>query len=304
MQEGFDYDAAAAAPNSAPESRQDCIEIFPAGGFIYITDDVFNQKPQLALKIIKLFFAKIDELRQFAGPLSPWQEVDDACLLWRICVRPELMEHLFRTCEDREVQLEAGDLDALAMAELYAVLSDTNYIEQDSPVQPLSAFSDKYPVMSERRIIAEEQPLDYFDTLARSQEEANLRMIRYYAGLQVDMRRDYRHFFVIHTEPFATCVRQWKQEVQTIVDVLTPEQCVAELARNESDASQRPMFDFCERYMSRLETGQVMTTTVEQANKGQTPSAADSQISIEDGEIRNTQRSLEDGEIYPTQSEA
>ncbi|KAH7073887.1 hypothetical protein BKA63DRAFT_514985 [Paraphoma chrysanthemicola] len=304
VQEGIDYDAAATAPNSAPELRQDCIEIFPAGGFIYITDDVFNKKPQQALRIIKLFFAKIDKLRQLAGPLSPWQEVDDACLLWRIGVRPELMEHLFRTCEDHEAQLEAGDPDTVAAAELYAVLSDTNYIEQDSPVQPLSAFSDKYPVMSERRIIAEAQPLDYFNTLARSQEEADLRMIRYYAGLQVDMRRDYRHFFVIHTEPFATCVRQWKQEIQTIADVLTPEQYVAELAKEEPDASQRPMFDFCERYMSKLETRQVMTTTIEQANKGQMPLAADSQLSIEDGEIRDTQQSLEDGEIYPTQSEA
>ncbi|KAH7089551.1 hypothetical protein FB567DRAFT_466673 [Paraphoma chrysanthemicola] len=304
VQEGFDYDPAAAAPNSAPDLGQDCIEIFPAGGFIYITDDVFNKKPQQALKIMKLFFARIDKLRQFDGPLSPWQEVDDACLLWRICVRPELMEHLFRTCEDHKAELESGDPDIVAVAELYAVLSDTNYIEQDSPVQPLSAFSDKYPVMSERRTIAEEEPLDYFNTLSRSQEEADLHMIRYYAGLQVDMRRDYRHFFVIHTEPFATCVRQWKQEIQTIADVLTPEQCVAELAKEESDASQRPVFDFCERYMSKLETGQVMTTTAEQANKGHTPPAADSQISIEDGEIRNTQQSLEDGEIYPTQSEA
>jgi chromo domain-containing protein 1 len=109
----------------------------------------------------------------------------------------------------------------------------------------MSLASDYFPILSERRILAEVEPVDYFNTLARSQEQANLHMIRYYAGMQVDMRRDYRHFFVVHTEPEAPCVQKWKDEIQTIGAVITPEQCVAEFEKS----SEESMFDFYERYM-------------------------------------------------------
>lgn len=93
--------------------QQDRVEIFPHGGFIYITDDVFEEKPQLALNIIKLFFAKIEQLRGLDGPVSPWKEVDNACLLWRLCVRPELMEYLYLKCQDNSAELAAGNPDYL-----------------------------------------------------------------------------------------------------------------------------------------------------------------------------------------------
>ncbi|KAF1935467.1 hypothetical protein EJ02DRAFT_389143 [Clathrospora elynae] len=243
LQEGIEYDAALS--NAPPEIRQDCIDIFPHGGFIYITDEVFETKPQLALKITKLFFAKIDKLRQLAGPISPWHEVDDASILWRLCVRPELMEYLFEHCANHEMELEAGDPDVQSRAELYKIFDDTNYIEQDDSSTPVSLVADKYPIISERREIAECQPVDYFNTLAHSQEKANLHMIRYFAGLQVDMRREYRHFFVVHTEPRAPYVQQWKQEIQTIAEVITPEQCVEEFQKAGEDS----LFDFCERFM-------------------------------------------------------
>lgn len=108
-------------------------------------------------------------------------------------------------------------------------------------------MSDKFPILSERRVIAEEEPMDYFNTLSRSQEAANLHMIRHFAGLQIDLRRDYRHFFVVHTEPSAPCVQQWKDEIQTIAEVITPEKCEVELLKS----SDRSMFDFCEQYMPR-----------------------------------------------------
>lgn len=100
-------------PSVSPVLGSDRFEIFPHGGFIYITDDVFEQKPQLALSIVKLFFAKIDLLRSLDGPIVAWQEVDDACLLWRLCVRPELMEYLYQKCEDNASELAAGDPDYL-----------------------------------------------------------------------------------------------------------------------------------------------------------------------------------------------
>jgi chromo domain-containing protein 1 len=100
------------SPNP-PELRYDRVSLFPHGGFIYITDDVFEQKPQLALSIVKLFFAKIEQLRSLDGPASPWLEVFDACLLWRLCVRPELMESLYQKCAENSVELAAQNPDYL-----------------------------------------------------------------------------------------------------------------------------------------------------------------------------------------------
>lgn len=93
------------------------------------------------------------------------------------------------------------------------------------------------------------QPVDYFATLARSREAANLNMIRYYAGLQVDLRRDFRHFFVVHTEPSAPYVHRWMEEIQTIGAVMTPEQCVEELVKDERTS----MFDFCQRFLQAFQ---------------------------------------------------
>jgi chromo domain-containing protein 1 len=260
-----DIEYHAATYISSSTLRHGCIEIFPVGGFIYITDDVFEEQPQLALTIMKSFIAKIDRLRRLEGSVSPRQEVADASLLWRLCVRPELMAYLFQKCEQQEKDLQAGDPNISALAELYTLLSDNNYIEQDSPVQALNISSDNFPVMSERRIIAEEKPVEYFTALAYSQEEANLRMIRYYAGLQIDLRRDYRHFYVVHTDTAATCVKQWKEEIQSIAEVITPQQCINELAKDGSGHGTNQMFDFYERYMPEVETGQVANTHTKHA---------------------------------------
>jgi chromo domain-containing protein 1 len=230
--------------------RHDCIEIFPVGGFIYVTDDVFEESPQLALQIIQLFIGKVDQRRKSKESDRICQEDDLGSVHWRLCVRPELLEYLFNKCEEQEKELEAGDPAAAARAKLYTMLSDTDHIEQDYPVQPLSAKCDKFPIMSERRIIAEEQPLDYFNALARSRADANLRMIRYYAGAQIDMRRDYRHFYVIHTDRLALHAKQWKQEIQTLTDIITPERCIAELS---GDEGKQPMFDFYEEMYAEVE---------------------------------------------------
>ncbi len=105
-------------------------------------------------------------------------------------------------------------------------------------------------ILSERRVVAESQPLDYFNVRKRSQEEANLRMIRYYAGLQIDMRREYRNFYVVHTEPWAPCVKRWKNEIQTLAEVFSPERCIKELEKQ----GEQTLIDFCERYMPQDET--------------------------------------------------
>jgi chromo domain-containing protein 1 len=275
--------------DSPPTLRHDCIEIFPVGGFIYITDEVFEQKPQLALAIMQLFFAKIDRLRLLDGPVSPWQEVHDASVLWRLCVRPELMAFLFQQCEEHEKELEAGDSKITAVAELYTILSETNYIEQESLAQPLSISFDKFPVMSERRVIAEEEPVGFFKAREHSREEANLRMIRYYAGLQSDLRRDYRHFYVVHTEPTADCAKQWREEIQSIAEVITPEQCIEELLENVLEPGADLMFDFHERHMVEKKTAKIPNITAAQATDVQSPQVSTSQMSLESGEIRQSQ---------------
>ncbi|KNG45676.1 hypothetical protein TW65_07570 [Stemphylium lycopersici] len=206
--EGIEYDPALS--NAQAVCRYAPIEVFPVGGFIYITDEVLEREPLLALRIVELFFEKIVRLKQLEGPLSLGQQVDDATLLWRLCVRPELMEHLIQYCEEHEDELKAGDADMQSRAQLYRILAETKYIEQDDPSEPLSLVPDKFPILSERRIIADCEPVDYFNTLARSQEDANISMIRYYAGLQVDMRRDYRHFFIVHIEPTAPGSHTWE----------------------------------------------------------------------------------------------
>jgi chromo domain-containing protein 1 len=114
LQPGVEYDYASDVP---PVLRNDRIEIFPVGGFIYITDEVFEMKPQLALEMIKLFFAKIAKLEELAGPSAQWQEVVDNSLLWRLCVRPELMEHLYQYCQDQATELHAGDPDVQRLAD-------------------------------------------------------------------------------------------------------------------------------------------------------------------------------------------
>lgn len=93
--------------------RHNCIEIFPHGGFIYITDEVFEQKPQLALEIVQLFLKKIPQLQQLAGPRSMWHESEYASLLWRLCVRPELMDYLNERCEAQAKEFELRDRDVI-----------------------------------------------------------------------------------------------------------------------------------------------------------------------------------------------
>lgn len=105
-------------------------------------------------------------------------------------------------------------------------------------------FPDQYPVLSEPREAADE--LNFYDTLALDRDEANLVMIDYYASFQALMNRTYRHFYVVTTDPEAACVQRWKDEVQSIGCVMTPQQCVDELCKK----GQESKIDFHERDFS------------------------------------------------------
>ena len=109
MQPSPDFNPA--TTEDPPEVHYDRIEVFPHGGFIYITDEVFERKPQVALQIVKLFINRIEKLSSLVGSeLSP-SEIVNMRLVWRLCVRPELMEYLYQTCEGHMTELPGQESD-------------------------------------------------------------------------------------------------------------------------------------------------------------------------------------------------
>jgi chromo domain-containing protein 1 len=222
--------------------HHDCIELFPLGGIIYITEDVFEETPHLALQIIKLFIAKVEKVRVTKGGKNS----DMLHLYWRLGVRPELMDYLFRKCEGQAKELDAGEPAVQARGQLYELLGDTNLIAQDRSDQPMGAKWDTFPIMSEPRVFAERDPIEYWNTLARSRDEANSRMVQHYASIHLEQRRIYRYYYVVHTDHLAVEAEQWQQKIQTITDVITPQQCIDELSREGGDEGQQKLFDFYE----------------------------------------------------------
>lgn len=99
--------------SSEPEYRYDRIEIFPYGGIIYITDDVFEENPRQALELINQFILKIESCRQVDGPIDPWKLVDDAFVPWRLAVRPELMKYLHEKCIQHPAGIGGQDPDSV-----------------------------------------------------------------------------------------------------------------------------------------------------------------------------------------------
>jgi chromo domain-containing protein 1 len=223
LQEGYEYDRQMST--SPPIIRYDRIEIFPHGGIIYITDDVFMKKPEEALKIFELFIAKIESCRHVAGPIDPGKRVDDGCLLWRLAVRPELMQALYDKFEAHEAEIEAGDPFYVSLLQLYELLSKTKYIEQEEPRIPIHRPDDYFPIISERYTSMEEF---YYPALTTSQSLANTRMIEYFGGMLIDLRQYYRQYFVVHTEPNGSDAKDWKERIQNIDEVMSPEKIVKE----------------------------------------------------------------------------
>ncbi|PSN67813.1 hypothetical protein BS50DRAFT_349495 [Corynespora cassiicola Philippines] len=213
-QHGREYDAQLST--FPPVYRYDCISIFPHGGIIYITDDVFLEQPMLAYRIIELFSAKIEQCKQVQGPMDPWKMVKEGYIPWRIGVRPELMESIYEQCEQHAQEIDAGDVVQMSRYKLYCLLSETKFIEQDGNGPYELRPDDYFPILSERKAVAGE----YFDALSKSQAEANHFMARYYSALIIELRRDYRHYCVVHTDPSKV---DWQNSIHNIDEVMTPE---------------------------------------------------------------------------------
>ncbi|KAL5424987.1 hypothetical protein PMIN07_010671 [Paraphaeosphaeria minitans] len=209
------------APKDRPYDR---FAIFPHGGIIYITDDVFLKEPQLALTIFEHFSAKIEAGRNVDSDVIPGMYINDGILLWRIGVRPELMKWISDICVNHQAEIEGGDLDYTSLEKLYILLHDSGYCEPDGHFDPPADNRrlDFFPVISMRQDLAEDVGL-YYEARKKSQHEANTDMAHHYSGLVVMERRNYRHYFVVHTSPEMV---DWKETITNIEEVITPEKCI------------------------------------------------------------------------------
>lgn len=235
----------------AKPPEQACVELFPGGGFIVITDEVFNNKPYVALEIIRRFIEELQAYRLAVPQHASINSTDLSSFPWRLCVRPELMPYIYQKLDELSADLGENGTLVDIYADMYDLLSDTDYIEQDGPLEdiefPTAKSLDGRAILSKRREVDEEMVMEYFDAASHSQEEANYAFIQHYADIQVILRWKYRHFYVVHIEPLAPCARQWREGIQTIADVLSPEQFVEELEKSPDQS----LFDFRVRDVER-----------------------------------------------------
>ncbi|KAJ4348735.1 uncharacterized protein N0V89_010113 [Didymosphaeria variabile] len=211
-------------PKASSETHSDRFAIFPHGGIIYITDDVFEKRPQLALSIFEQFFTKIEAGRKVDSNVIPGMYINDGLLLWRVGARPELVKWIGDICMNHQAEIEEGDPDYLSLEKLYVLLQDSGCCEPDGTFDHPedNRRLDFFPIISMRQSLAEDIGL-YYEARTRSQHEANTDMAHHYSGLVVIERRNYRHYFVVHTNPEMV---DWKETITNIDEVITPEKCI------------------------------------------------------------------------------
>lgn len=91
-------------------------------------------------------------------------------------------------------------------------------------------------------------------------------MIGYYAAMQsADLRRAYRYFYVVHTEPEADCAKKWKASIHNIAGIITPEECIEELSKSGKES----LFDFWDWAMKPKQ--QLSEVAPEQEELGDAP---------------------------------
>lgn len=219
----------------------DCIELFPHGGMILVTEDVFANAPREALRIVRLFIDKVNKCRALEWGISKdvdyldnTTSVKDAGLVWRLVVRPELMDWTFRTYEAQEGrEIES---DSQARYALYELLTQNPYIYQDDGKEFDGMPTDYYPIMSEHRDCAG----PYYEVREKDGVAAlNDFMVENTAREIIRLRREYRHLYVITTEPEKV---DWAEKWKNIGEVMTPKRCIEELEKD----SQESVFNFHE----------------------------------------------------------
>ena len=132
-------------------------------------------------------------------------------------------------------------------AQLYKLLTERPYIEQDRPDPEDDYYTRRpdayWPIISERKEVSivldnPDSSDAYYNCLSRSQAEANDYQVRMTADTVMGNRREYRHFFVVHTEPDKV---NWKIRWQHLDKVMTIEECIEEL---EKPSAKGNLIDF------------------------------------------------------------
>ena len=222
------------------EPEINCVEIFPVGGFIYITDEVFEKRPDQAYQMIKNFVEKIEVLRGRICRMDDSYRVVDAFIVWRLLVRPNFMQWTQKWVMDHDSLLDADDDDVQWRAKIWRLLYHCGYIDQDPTLA--NCPEDFWPIISENGTHMNV----YNDLVQHSQQEADFFGIEGYSVMMLgdELRRSYRHFYVVHLEP--DTVRHWQKELQHISDIITPEQCIEYLNESEEVQSHDAKFSFGE----------------------------------------------------------
>jgi chromo domain-containing protein 1 len=134
---------------------------------------------------------------------------------------------------------------------MYEELNEGRYIEADETEEAANMAWDRFPVISDRRGTVEDDVEDYYFIQSGHTDKATATISNIWtaAANLVNLRRDYRYLYVVHTLPMAAYAQKWKDEIPIIAEVISPQQCGAELQK----PGQVSMFDFCERYMDRLD---------------------------------------------------
>ncbi|KAF2271696.1 uncharacterized protein EI97DRAFT_470965 [Westerdykella ornata] len=233
-------------------TKYECEEVFPLGGIIFITDDVLENAPSQALDILNLFITKVNKCRNETDSSVPWDYKNYSSLFWRLAVRPDLIQSAF----DRVDALEAeslGNSNSLAWerASLLAHFADLAELNFMDHVQPsyIPRLVDLRPILSEPA----DQSQAYFAALSSSPTGAIDQQVEYWAKKVCAMRKSYRHFFVVHTEPSSEQSAEWQRKFCNIDEVITPEKCI-ELLKEDSEGSR---IDFMEWYLPKVGMGEV-----------------------------------------------
>lgn len=238
-----------------------CVELFPHGGIIYITDEVFIQTPFEAYKIVTWFLGKVAKCQPCNGLQE--QREESSCdnhgppLLWRLGTQPELMKMMWEWLVAHAADLEANEpvatwyvtrfesrsypsLTTASRANLYQLLLlESGCVDseehRDFLVRPDQV--DYWPIMSERQ----EHVDEYYAALEQgNQVEANRQQVKLYSEMMIDQARDYRHYFVVHTEPDRV---DWHEQWQHIEEIMTPEKCV-EYIQQPAKGNRFDFFDW------------------------------------------------------------
>ncbi|KAF2742168.1 hypothetical protein M011DRAFT_472483 [Sporormia fimetaria CBS 119925] len=210
--------------------QYDCVPLFIAGAIICITTDVFERTPEEALKILHLFDHKLHT--------NPHYSIVNPNIRWRLAVQPCLEDNMYRWMEANEDAINEGDPDAGLFAKITLRLVNLHNKYDNASKHPISMQPDDY-----YSILEMEGQKEYLKILKGDGPlAANTMQVKYWIDKFMKWRREYRHCFVVHTEPEET---DWQSQWPIIDEVITPAKCV-EYLEQTGPAARIPFLEWVE----------------------------------------------------------